>query len=98
MKQRTVTQQEVKAALVRLGNTRSTTASNILSELFPPLFNPKKGEVIWVGRALGWDCVLKVFSHMTFDGSYACYTTEAAVKVREWGHAHPQTPAQRGNS
>jgi hypothetical protein len=98
MKQRTVTQQEVKAALVRLGNTRSTTASNILSELFPPLFNPKKGEVIWVSRFYHDGYNLKVFSHMAEGGKYACYTTEDADRVRAWGHARPQTPTQRGES
>jgi hypothetical protein len=67
---------------------------------FPPLFTPKKGEVIVVSDF--WDFAnskVRVFSHMNVNNAkYECFNDGCVIlnNTITWVFAKPQTPTQKG--
>jgi hypothetical protein len=92
MTERTITETEAVELLLKSKHD-TYWGSDIIETLFPPLFTPKKGEIIWVRNNVEHPWVLRTLDHMD-NGEYWC--KNEAGKWHDWSYAKPQTPTQKG--
>ena len=92
MNERTITKHELRASLANLG-IHFNGINEIIEAAFPPLFTPKKGEVIWVRDGENERWVLRTFACL-FNGKYKC-EADNLRKGFDWSQAKPQTPTQK---
>jgi hypothetical protein len=93
MTERTITETEAVELLLKSKHD-TYWGSDIIETLFPSLFTPKKGEIIWVRNNDQAPWVLRVFIDSE-NGNYKCYAV-AGNKETSWGQAKPQTPTEKG--
>jgi hypothetical protein len=99
MTERTINQAGLKEVLEEIGHT-IPRVNEIIDAAFPPLFTPKKGEIIVVSDFKDFaNSKVRVFSHMNVNrGKYECFSggcVEAQDTIT-WVYAKPQTPTQKG--
>jgi hypothetical protein len=96
MTERTINEQELKWVLANPDIEQwsgGIIRKYIMNAAFPPLFTPKKGEIIWVRDNVEHPWVLRTLDHMD-NGEYWC--KNEAGKWHDWSYAKPQTPTQKG--
>jgi hypothetical protein len=94
MTERTINEAELRAILDSTFDITETIFTDITDAAFPPLFAPKKGEIIWVRGGEDGRWVLRVFVAMSH-GYYRC-EVDSIIKWFDWSQAKPQTPTQKG--
>jgi hypothetical protein len=99
MTERTITQNELRASLANLG-IHFNGINEIIEAAFPPLFTPKKGEIICVSKDKDFSfCGFRIFSRMNGNNGYDCFSDAAGSVTQNiipWSYAKPQTPTQKG--
>jgi hypothetical protein len=90
---RTINEAELKKVLSKLSLLNTIVGHAIQQKAFPPLFTPKKGEIIFVRYNDQSPWRLETFVCMVKD-KYRC--NSLAFKPFDWGYAKPQTPTQKG--
>jgi hypothetical protein len=99
MTERTIKKDELRTSLENLGIVSDDGINDIIEAAFPPIFKPKKGQVIWVSDSDNFtetftDVQFRKFSHMDINGRYVC--NSYSNKLIPWMYAKPQTPTQKG--
>jgi hypothetical protein len=99
MTERTINIAELISALSVTQGITANMYKDVLNAAFPPIFKPKKGQVIWVSDSDNFteaftDVQFRQFSHMDVNGRYVC--TSYSNKLIPWMYAVPQTPTQKG--
>jgi hypothetical protein len=94
MTERTITEADLNAVLTAVAIPYPFHYKDVMNAAFPPLFTPKKGEIIFVryNDKSPWE--LKTFMYM--DHSAYCCEENNHNKKFYWGQAKPQTPTQKG--
>jgi hypothetical protein len=95
MNERTITKEELEAALSKTTNISCLAFHAVIANAFPPLFTPKEGEVIWASLFGGDSYRLRVFRHMD-NGEYVCFDGSKEGKCCHYSCAKPQTPRNKG--
>jgi hypothetical protein len=94
MTERTITEDQLKEALLTVGLLNTVVGDALQQKAFPPPFTPKKGEAIWASD-YGNQYRLRVFSHMD-EGAYVCFENSNEDNTYSYTFAKPQTPTQKG--
>jgi hypothetical protein len=99
MTERTITEAEAVELLLKSKHD-TYWGSDIIETLFPPLFTPKKGEIIVVSDFRDFsNSKIRMFSHMNVNsGRYECFMGGDLdeTDTNTWIFAKPQTPTQKG--
>jgi hypothetical protein len=100
MTERTITQNELRDSLENLGIVSDDGINDIIEAAFPPIFKPKKGQIIVVSDFRDFsNSKIRMFSHMNVNsGKYECFMGGDLdeTNTNTWIHAKPQTPTQKG--
>jgi hypothetical protein len=100
MTERTINEAELRAILDSTFDITETIFTDITDAAFPPLFTPKKGEIIVVSDSSAFThSKIRVFSHMNVNsGKYECFRDgeRDETDTNTWVFAKPQTPTERG--
>jgi hypothetical protein len=94
MTERTITEEELRTAIASTEGINCTLFYTVMDAAFPPIFEPKKGEVVWAST-FGKQYRLKVFIHMD-NGKYVCFDDSDEDMSCHYSYAKPQTPTQKG--
>jgi hypothetical protein len=95
MTERKIKKDELRTSLANLG-IHFDGINEIIEAAFPPIFKPKKGEVIWSSIAnVDSRYRLRVFSHIE-DNEYACFDNGGENTSSPYPYAKPQTPRNKG--
>ncbi|MFT5452865.1 MAG: hypothetical protein ACI9N9_002363 [Enterobacterales bacterium] len=94
MTERTINEEELKAALADKEGMNNTLFYTVMDAAFPPIFKPKEGEAIW-SSFFDMQYELRVFSYMD-NGEYVCFEDSDEDKMFAYQYAKPQTPTQKG--
>jgi hypothetical protein len=100
MTERTITKEQLKTAIVKVPCINVTAFHAVIDAAFPPLFTPKKGEIIVVSDFKDFEnSKIRMFSHMNVNsGRYECFMGGDLdeTDTNTWIFVKPQTPTQKG--
>jgi hypothetical protein len=101
MTERTINQEQLKKVLSKLSLLNTIVGHAIQQKAFPPIFKPKKWEIIVVSSFRDFaNSQIRVFSHMNVNNArYECFFgdfDETDTDTNAWIFAKPQTPTQKG--
>jgi hypothetical protein len=94
MTERTITEKELIVVLSGQLQINTNDINHIMDAAFPPIFQPKEGEIIWTS-VFDMQYELRVFSHMD-NGEYVCFEDSDEDKAFAYQYVKPQTPTQKG--
>jgi hypothetical protein len=99
MTERTITKEQLEAALSKTTNISCLAFHAVIAHAFPPIFKPKEGEAIIVSLHADFrNPKIRIFCYINDDDEYVCFIEGNVEKTTTVGfdYAKPQTPTQKG--